>query len=170
MLNSQDLYEKLKFVQFAGGATPAPIECFLLLRSIMTLGVRMERHEKNAIKIAEYLESHKNVRSVYFPGLKNHPQYDLAKSQMSGFSGMVSFDLKGDYTNVLTFLKKLKIFTLAESLGGVESLVNHPEKMTHASVPEDLRHKLGINSNLLRLSVGLESTEDLIKDLEVALG
>lgn len=170
MLNSQDLYEKLKFVQFAGGATPAPIECFLLLRSIMTLGVRMERHEKNAIKIAEYLESHKNVRSVYFPGLKNHPQYDLAKSQMSGFSGMVSFDLKGDYTNVLTFLKKLKIFTLAESLGGVESLVNHPEKMTHASVPEDLRHKLGINSNLLRLSVGIESTEDLIKDLEVALG
>jgi len=169
MLNSQDLYDKLKFVQFAGGATPAPIECFLLLRSIMTLGVRMERHEKNAIKVAEFLESHKNVRSVYFPGLKSHPQYDLARSQMGGFSGMVSFDLKGDYSHVLNFLEKLQVFTLAESLGGVESLVNHPEKMTHASVPEDLRRKLGINSNLLRLSVGIESEDDLIADLDRAL-
>jgi cystathionine beta-lyase/cystathionine gamma-synthase len=135
----------------------------------MTLGVRMERHEKNAIKVAEFLESHKNVRSVYFPGLKSHPQYDLARSQMGGFSGMVSFDLKGDYSHVLNFLEKLQVFTLAESLGGVESLVNHPEKMTHASVPEDLRRKLGINSNLLRLSVGIESEDDLIADLDRAL-
>jgi cystathionine beta-lyase/cystathionine gamma-synthase len=169
MLNNSDLYEKLKFVQFAAGAVPAPFECFLLLRSILTLGVRMEQHEKNAIQVAQFLEQHKSISKVYFPGLKSHPQYDLAKSQMSGFSGMVSFDLKGDYQSVLNFLKKLKVFALAESLGGVESLINHPEKMTHASVPPDLRKKLGINSNLLRLSVGIESANDLIKDLEQAL-
>ena len=169
MLNNSDLYEKLKFVQFAAGAVPAPFECFLLLRSILTLGVRMEQHEKNAIQVAQFLEQHKSISKVYFPGLKSHPQYDLAKSQMSGFSGMVSFDLKGDYQSVLDFLKKLKVFALAESLGGVESLINHPEKMTHASVPPDLRKKLGINSNLLRLSVGIESASDLVKDLEQAL-
>jgi cystathionine gamma-lyase len=169
MLNNSDLNEKLKFVQFAAGAVPAPFECFLLLRSILTLGVRMEQHEKNAIQVAQFLEQHKSISKVYFPGLKSHPQYDLAKSQMSGFSGMVSFDLKGDYQSVLDFLKKLKVFALAESLGGVESLINHPEKMTHASVPPDLRKKLGINSNLLRLSVGIESASDLVKDLEQAL-
>ena len=170
MLNNSELYEKLKFVQFAAGAVPAPLECFLLLRSIMTLGVRMEQHERNAIQVAHFLQQHKNISNVYFPGLKSHPQHDLARSQMTGFSGMVSFDLKGDYQNVLTFLKKLKVFALAESLGGVESLINHPEKMTHASVPPDLRIKLGINSNLLRLSVGIESGTDLISDLEQALG
>lgn len=170
MLNNPDLYEKLKFVQFAAGAVPAPFECFLLLRSILTLGVRMEQHEKNAIQVAQFLEQHKSISKVYFPGLTSHPQYDLARSQMSGFSGMVSFDLKGDYQSVLDFLKKLKVFALAESLGGVESLINHPEKMTHASVPPDLRKKLGINSNLLRLSVGIESPSDLVKDLEQALG
>ena len=170
MLNNSELFEKLKFVQFAAGAVPAPLECFLLLRSIMTLGVRMEQHERNAIQVAHFLQQHKNISNVYFPGLKSHPQHDLARSQMTGFSGMVSFDLKGDYQNVLTFLKKLKVFALAESLGGVESLINHPEKMTHASVPPDLRIKLGINSNLLRLSVGIESATDLISDLEQALG
>jgi cystathionine beta-lyase/cystathionine gamma-synthase len=170
MLNNSELFEKLKFVQFAAGAVPAPFECFLLLRSIMTLGVRMEQHERNAIQVAHFLQQHKNISNVYFPGLKSHPQHDLARSQMTGFSGMVSFDLKGDYQNVLTFLKKLKVFALAESLGGVESLINHPEKMTHASVPPDLRIKLGINSNLLRLSVGIESATDLISDLEQALG
>jgi len=170
MTSSKSLYDQLKFIQFAAGATPGPIECFMLLRSIMTLAVRMERHEKNAMEVAHFLEQHKKIAKVYYPGLKSHPQYDLAKAQMNGFSGMVSFDLKGAYDDVLSFIGKLNVFALAESLGGVESLINHPEKMTHASVPEDLRKKLGINSNLLRLSIGIESAQDLIRDLEQALG
>ena len=169
MVADKALFTELKFVQFAAGAVPSPFESFMFLRSIKTLGIRMEQHAKNAMVVAEFLENHPKVKNVFYPGLKSHPQYELAKKQMSGFSGMLSFDLKGDYDAVLKFLKKLKIFALAESLGGVESLVNHPEKMTHASVPEELRKKLGIGPNMLRLSIGIEDSSDLIADLMQAL-
>ena len=169
MIADKELFEQLKFVQFAAGAVPSPFESFLFLRSIKTLAIRMEQHAKNAQAVAEFLEGHKKIKRVYFPGLKSHPQHELAKKQMSGFSGMVSFDLNGTYDDVVRFLKNLKVFALAESLGGVESLVNHPEKMTHASVPEELRKKLGIGPTLLRLSVGIEDPSDLIADLDQAL-
>jgi cystathionine beta-lyase/cystathionine gamma-synthase len=169
MLKDKELYEQLKFVQFAAGAVPSPFESFMFLRSIKTLAIRMEQHAKNAQQVAEFLSTHKKIKKVHYPGLKSHPQYDLAQKQMAGFSGMVSFDMNGTYDDVLKFLKKLKVFTLAESLGGVESLVNHPEKMTHASVPEELRKKLGIGPTLLRLSVGIEDAQDLVADLEQAL-
>lgn len=170
MLNDAKLYEELKFVQFAAGAVPGPFECFLLLRSIRTLAIRMVQHDINARAVAEFLAEHPKVQKVFFPGLKSHPQHELAKRQMSGFSGMVSLDLKGNYNDVVKFISRLKIFCLAESLGAVESLVNHPEKMTHASVPEDMRKKLGIGPTLIRLSVGIESKTDLIEDLRQALG
>ncbi len=169
MLNDAALFEQLKFVQFAAGAVPGPFECFLLMRSIKTLAIRMVQHEKNAILVADFLASHPRIKKVFYPGLKSHPQYELAKRQMSGFSGMISFDLKGTYEDVAAFIKRLKIFCLAESLGGVESLVNHPEKMTHASVPPDLRKKLGIGPTLVRLSVGIEAGVDLVDDLRDAL-
>jgi len=169
MLKDKELYEQLKFVQFAAGAVPSPFESFMFLRSIKTLAVRMEQHAKNSQQVAEFLAGHKKVKKVHYPGLKTHPQHELAKRQMSGFSGMVSFDMNGTYDDVVKFLKKLKVFTLAESLGGVESLVNHPEKMTHASVPEELRKKLGIGPTMLRLSVGIEDVSDLVADLEQAL-
>ncbi len=170
MLNDAELFEQLKFVQFAAGAVPGPFECFLLSRSIRTLAVRMVQHEINAKAVAEFLSSHPKVQKVFFPGLKSHPQHELAKKQMKGFSGMLSIDMKGTYDDVLKFLSRLKIFCLAESLGAVESLVNHPERMTHASVPPELRKKLGIGPTLLRFSVGIESTSDLIDDLRNALG
>jgi len=168
MTSSKELYDQLQFIQYAGGAVPSPLECFLLLRSIKTLVVRMQQHEKNGMAVAKFLESHKKVAKVYYPGLPSHPQHAVAMEQMRGFSGMVSFDFKGSYDEVLVFIKKLKLFCLAESLGGVESLINHPEKMTHASVPEELRKKLGIGPTLLRLSVGIEASEDLIADLQQA--
>lgn len=170
-MNRSDLYESLKFIQFAAGSVPSPFECFLLLRSIKTLAVRMKQHCSNAMILAAELEKHPKVARVFYPGLKSHPQHELAKKQMvGGFSGMISFQMKGDYQDVLTFLSRLKLFTLAESLGGVESLVNHPEKMTHASVPPDLRAQLGIDSQLLRLSVGIENAQDLVADVLGALG
>lgn len=168
MMKDPGLHESLKYIQFAAGAVPGPFECFMLLRSIKTLGVRMKQHQENAMLIAEYLESHSKVSTVWYPGLKSHPDHQLACEQMRGFSGMMSFNLNGSYDDVVTFLQSLKIFALAESLGGVESLVNHPEKMTHASVPPDLRKKLGIGPNLIRLSVGIESVQDLISDLQHA--
>jgi cystathionine beta-lyase/cystathionine gamma-synthase len=169
MMNDDKLYEQIKFVQFAGGAVPGPFESFLLLRSVKTLAIRMEKHDINALAVARFLSEHSRVKEVFFPGLPSHPQHALAKKQMRGFAGMVSFNLKGTYDEVVTFLQKLKVFSLAESLGGVESLVNHPEKMTHASVPEEMRKQLGIGPNLIRLSCGIESSDDLIKDLEQAL-
>lgn len=168
MMKDPGLHESLKYIQFAAGAVPGPFECFMLLRSIKTLGVRMKQHQENAMLIAEYLESHRKVSTVWYPGLKSHPDHQLACEQMRGFSGMMSFNLDGSYDDVVTFLQSLKIFALAESLGGVESLVNHPEKMTHASVPPELRKKLGIGPNLIRLSVGIESVQDLISDLQHA--
>lgn len=170
MTSDSEWFEKLRFVQFAGGAVPAPFECFLLLRSVKTLAIRMVQHQKNAQEVAEFLETSPRVANVFYPGLKSHPNHALAKEQMRGFSGMVSFEMKGTYPEVVTFLQKLKIFALAESLGGVESLVNHPEKMTHASVPEEMRRKLGIGPNLIRLSVGIENARELIADLRQALG
>jgi cystathionine beta-lyase/cystathionine gamma-synthase len=169
MVSDDKLHEQLKFVQFAAGAVPAPLECFLMHRSIKTLAIRMQQHEKNAQAVAEFLAKHKRVRKAYYPGLPTDPYHGLAREQMKGFSGMVSFDYAGSYDEVVGFLQRLKVFALAESLGGVESLVNHPEKMTHASVPEDLRRKLGIGPTLIRLSCGIEATEDLIADLEKAL-
>ncbi len=169
MINDTKLYEEIKFVQFAAGAVPGPFESFLLLRSIKTLAVRMEKHSINAQAVAQFLQGHPRVAEVFFPGLSHHPQHALAAKQMRGYSGMVSFNLKGSYEDVVTFLQRLKVFALAESLGGVESLVNHPEKMTHASVPEDMRRKLGIGPNLIRLSCGIESAEDLVADLLEAL-
>ena len=168
MTNRDDLYEKLSFIQMSIGAVPSPLECFLISRSVKTLGVRMAQHEKSALSVAQFLASHEKCQRVLYPGLETHPQYDLARKQMKGFSGMVSFELKGDYGNVKSFLKGLRLVILAESLGGVETLINHPEKMTHASVPKEDRKKLGINSNLLRLSVGIESPEDIIQDIKTA--
>jgi cystathionine beta-lyase/cystathionine gamma-synthase len=169
MTSDEKLYEAIKFVQFAAGAVPGPFECFMLLRSIKTLGVRMRQHHENGLTVARFLENHAAVEAVFHPGLPSHPQHDLAEKQMRGYSGMVSFRLAGDFTKVTRFVQSLELFELAESLGGVESLINHPEQMTHASVPEDLRRKLGIGPNLLRLSVGIESAEDLVADLEQAL-
>jgi cystathionine gamma-lyase len=169
MMNDDKLHEEIKFVQFAAGAVPGPFEAFLLLRSIKTLAVRMQKHSENAMEVAKFLSQHKKVESVFFPGLPSHPQHELAKKQMRGFSGMVSFNLKGSYEQVVTTLQAMKVFSLAESLGGVESLVNHPEKMTHASVPEAMRKHLGIGPNLIRLSCGIEGTKDIIADLEQAL-
>ncbi len=169
MTSNDELHQQLRFIQFAAGAVPSPFECFMLHRSVKTLAIRMTQHEKNALAVAEFLSSHKKMKKVYYPGLAKDPGHNLAKEQMSGFSGMVSFDHTGNYSEVVSFLKKLKVFTLAESLGGVESLVNHPEKMTHASVPEELRKKLGIGHSLVRLSCGIESADDLIADLKQAL-
>lgn len=169
MVDRPDLFEQLKFIQFAAGSVPAPLECFLLLRSIKTLAIRMDRHNSSGLKVAQYLARHPQIQQIYYPGLAEHPNHKIAAKQMSGFAGMVSVDLKGDYSQVVAFLQKLKIFSLAESLGGVESLVNHPEQMTHASVPPELRRKLGIGPNLVRFSVGIEDPDDLIGDLEQAL-
>ena len=167
--SNDQLAEKLKFFQFAGGAVNSPFEAFLLLRSIKTLWIRMQRHHDNAMQIATVLERHDKVQEIVYPGLASHQQHQLANKQMSGYSGIISMRLRGGLSNVKSFLRKLRLFQLAESLGGVESLVNHPETMTHASVPADRRQKLKITSNLLRLSVGIENADDLTDDLVNAL-
>lgn len=170
VMTSDDLLaEQIRFIQFAAGAVNAPMECFLLLRSIKTLALRMERHSSNALALARALEDSGAFESVIYPGLASHPQYALAKRQMKAFSGIVSVRLDRDLDGVTRFVKALRIFSLAESLGGVESLVNHPETMTHASVPPDLRKKLGIDAGLLRLSVGIEDAGELIADVKQAL-
>lgn len=166
MTNDKKLYEELSFVQMAIGAILSPFECFLVSRSVKTLAIRMAQHEKTALKVAQFLAQEKKCEKVLYPGLETHPQHILAKKQMKGFSGMISFELKGNLSVVTRFLSSLKVIILAESLGGVESLINHPEKMTHASVPEEDRRKLGIHERLLRLSVGIEDAKDIINDLE----
>ena len=163
------LYNRLKYVQNGMGAIPSPFDSFLALRGLKTLHIRMERHQYNALAIAKWLEKHKNVDKVRYPGLESHPQHELAKSQMSGFGGMISFWLR-DGVCVKKFIESLKIFTLAESLGGVESLVEHPAIMTHASVPIEHRENLGITDNMIRLSVGIETLDDLMDDLKQAFG
>jgi cystathionine gamma-lyase len=169
MTNDQELAEKIRFVQFAGGAVSSPLECFLLLRSIKTLALRMERHSANAMTFARALEQSAAFDRVIYPGLESHPQHALAKRQMSGFSGIVSVHLPGGMERVSRFLSHLRLFAVAESLGGVESLVDHPEVMTHASVPPELRVKLGIDAGLVRFSVGIEDPRDLIADVRQAL-
>ena len=170
MINEQKLYENLKFMQFAAGAITGPMDSFLALRGIKTLAIRMQRHSENGIAIAAFLENHPKVAQVYYPGLKSHANYEVAKKQMRSFGGMLSFKLKDD-SQATTFklLENLKLFTLAESLGGVESLVNHPSTMTHASIPESKRLEIGITDSLIRLSVGIEEVSDLINDLKTVL-
>jgi len=169
MTNDVSLYEPLKFLQMAVGAVPSPTECFLALRGIKTLHLRMSRHDENARILAAFLEKNEKIKKVIYPGLESHPNHALAKSQMSGFGGMISFYLKCGLVETKNFLKDLDLFTLAESLGGVESLIEHPAIMTHASVPPETREELGITDSFIRLSVGIEDVEDLQNDLELAL-
>ncbi len=168
MLNNEEIYEKLKFNQNATGAILSPFDSYLVLRGMKTLHVRMKKHEENAKKLAEFLENHPKVSKVYYPGLKSHPQYELAKKQMRGFGGMISFEIDGTLKQAKKFVESLQIFALAESLGGVESLIELPYLMTHASLTEEERKKTGIKENLIRASVGIENTEDLIEDFERA--
>ena len=172
--NKESLLEKLRFIQMSVGSVPSPFDCWIVQRSLKTLHVRMDRHNSNANEIANYLEQNNKVISIYYPGLKKHPNHEIAKKQQlnpcgdSVFGGMISIDL-GSIKNARTFVKNLEIFTLAESLGGVESLVCHPASMTHASIPKKVRNKLGITDGLVRLSVGIEDVKDLIDDIEQAL-
>ena len=168
MLSDDGMYERLKFMQKAAGAILSPFDSFLILRGIKTLALRMEAHQKNATKIAQYLQSHSRVNKVIYPGLEGHPQYDLAKKQMSGFGGMLSFELDGDIKDAKVFVENLKYFALAESLGGVESLIELPAIMTHASVPKEERERIGLTDALIRVSVGIENTDDLLEDLDSA--
>ncbi|KAF8786968.1 Cystathionine gamma-lyase like protein [Argiope bruennichi] len=167
--SDEELYKKMKYYQNSLGTVPSPFDCFLVNRGLKTLHLRMERHMQNGQKVAEFLEQHKAVERVLYPGLKSYPQYELAQRQCTGTSGMVSFYIKGGLTEAQKFIKSLKVFLLAESLGSVESLAEIPSLMTHASVPSDQREKLGISDNLIRLSVGVESINDLIADLDQAL-
>jgi cystathionine beta-lyase/cystathionine gamma-synthase len=169
-LNEPSLYKRLKFMQNAVGATPSPFDCFLTLRGMKTLALRMREHEKNAIEIAQFLQDHPRVRRVYYPGLPNHPGHDVATAQMDGFSGIVSFEVKGGLAEARRVLVLLRIFKIAESLGGVESLVELPAIMTHASIPKEERKKAGLDDGLIRLSVGIEHVQDLLEDLKRALG
>jgi cystathionine beta-lyase len=169
MLNNDQVAEKLYFTQNASGAVPGPQDCFLTLRGIKTLHVRMQRHCENAFKVAHFLNTNPMVEKVYWPGLETHFNHDVAKRQMRNFGGMLSFRIKG-YTKdqTIKFLEKLHLFTLAESLGGVESLCGHPATMTHASIPQEEREKSGVTDSLIRLSVGIEDADDLIEDLQKA--
>ncbi len=168
--SNDDLFQKLKFYQKSVGAVPGPFDSWLVLRGIKTLGVRMRKHEENAMKIAEFLEKHPKVKKVNYPGLKSHSQHELAKKQMSGFGGMISFEVNGGKDLVKKIVESTKLFALAESLGGVESLIGHPVTMTHAEVPQEHKDKLGITESLIRISVGIEDSKDLIEDLKQALG
>lgn len=163
------LYARLKFLQNALGATPGPFDSFLVLRGIKTMAVRMERHGRNAMTVAKYLEQHPKIERVLYPGLCSHAGHELAAQQMRGFGGMMTFFLKANLEQTRSFLSNVKLFTLAESLGGVESLIEHPAIMTHASVPPENRMQLGILDNLVRASVGIENAEDIIADLDQAL-
>ena len=171
VIKDEELGKQLHFTQFATGATLGPQESFLVLRGIKTLHLRVERHCYNGQKVAEYLEQHPLIDKVLYPGLVSHPQHDLAKKQMpKGYGGMVSFTFKsGEKADAIKFLENLKVFTLAESLGGVESLANHPALMTHASIPADKRAAIGVTDDVVRLSVGVEDVEDLLADIEQAL-
>ena len=170
IIKDEALGEQLHFQQFATGATLGPMDSFLVLRGIKTLHLRVQRHCENGEKVVAFLNSHPKIKTVYYPGLPSHPFHEIAKKQMKGFGGMVSFTFaSGKKEDAILFLEKLKVFTLAESLGGVESLANHPALMTHASIPEDKRAAIGITDDLVRLSVGVEDADDLIEDLKQAL-
>lgn len=167
--NSKDIYDVVKFHQNAVGGVPGPFDCFLTLRGAKTLAIRMREHEHNARAVAAYLDGHDEVEAVYYPGLPSHPQHELAKRQMRGFGGMVSTVLRGGGARAHAFASKMKIFSLAESLGGVESLICHPVSMTHGSIPKETREARGVTDGLLRFSVGIESQIDIIADVEQAL-
>ena len=166
---TDELTEKVQFLLNAMGTCASPFDCWLVLRGIETLPVRMRQHEQNAFTVANHLKGHSVVKRVFYPGLDSHPGHEIAKRQMRGFGGVVSFELKGGTERVNTFLKRIKVFALAESLGGVASLAEHPATMSHASMPKDYREKVGITDEVIRLSVGLENVDDLIEDLEQAL-
>jgi len=168
MLNDSDMHKKLFTLQNSIGPSQSPFDSWLVLRGLKTLAIRMEAHQKNAMAVAQYLEKHPKVERVVYPGLKSHPQHAIAKKQMLGFGGMITFFLKGDIKKSKKFLENVKIFALAESLGGVESLIEHPAIMTHASVPKKVRESIGLSDNLIRLSVGIEHIQDLIDDLDEA--
>jgi cystathionine gamma-lyase len=171
MMNDDELYKKLWFFYNATGATPGPMDSFLVLRGIKTLHLRMKAHCENGRKIAEYLKTHPKIDKLYWPGFTDHPNHDIAKAQMKDFGGMISFTVKGaTLEDTYKLAGSFKIFTLAESLGGVESLINHPVSMTHGSIPKELREKAGVVDSLLRLSVGVEDIDDLLEDLKQALG
>jgi len=171
IMNDADLRERLYFIQKSCGAVPGPMDCFLVLRGIKTLGVRMKAHCENGAKIAYWLRNHPKVGKVYWPGFEDHPGYAVAKKQMKGFGGMISFELKNDSVEeAKRVLSSTHLFSLAESLGGVESLINHPASMTHASIPREERIKNGLSDSLIRLSVGIEDADDLIEDLAKAIG
>ena len=171
VVKDEELANRLYFVQNASGAVCGPQDSFLVLRGIKTLHVRMQRHCENGKKVAEFLASHPKVEKVYWPGFESHPNHEVAKSQMSDFGGMISFTTKGNnYEEAIKTVENLKVFTLAESLGGVESLAGHPASMTHASIPKEEREKTGVVDSLIRLSVGIEDADDLIEDLNQALG
>jgi cystathionine gamma-lyase len=167
--SDDELHASLKYHQNAVGGVPGPFDSWLLLRGVKTLALRMQRHESNAFAVARFLAGRPEVSRVIYPGLESHPQHDLAARQMRGFGGIVSVDLRGGEAAARRFLQKSRLFTTAESLGGVESLADHPAIMTHASVPEDVRDALGITGGLVRLSVGIEDEDDLLGDLERAL-
>ena len=171
VVKDKELADKLYFIQNASGAVAGPQDSFLVLRGIKTLHLRVQRHCENGKAVAEYLSNHPKVDKVYWPGLENHPNHDIAKKQMKDFGGMVSFTTKGnELQDAVSFVEKLKVFTLAESLGGVESLAGHPASMMHASIPKEEREKTGVVDSLIRLSVGIEDEEDLTNDLKQALG
>ncbi len=170
VINDKALRDELYFIQKSCGAVPGPMDCFLVLRGIKTLGIRMERHSENGEKIAHYLKAHPAVKKVYWPGFEDHPGHAIAKEQMKSFGGMISFELKNDSMEAARkLLSSTHLFSLAESLGGVESLINHPASMTHASIPREERIKNGLSDTLIRLSVGIEDADDLIADLEHAI-
>lgn len=171
IVSDEHLAEKLYFIQNASGAICGPMDSFLVLRGIKTLHLRMQRHCENAAAVAKYLSTHPKIEKVYWPGLENHPNHAVAKTQMKDFGGMLSFVTKGNnYAEAIKIVERLKIFTLAESLGGVESLAGHPASMTHASIPKEEREKSGVVDSLIRLSVGIEDIDDLLADLEQAIG
>ncbi len=167
--SNKDFYESVKFYQNAAGGVPGPFDSWIVLRGLKTLAVRMRQHEENALAVAEFLQGHPQVASVNYPGLASHPQHELAKRQMSGYSGMVSFTLKGGAEAAYAAVQKTRVFSFAESLGGVESLITHPATMTHAAIPKEKREARGVTDGLMRLSVGIEDKEDLIADLDQAI-
>ncbi|UYZ59097.1 cystathionine gamma-synthase [Hymenobacter latericus] len=171
IVKDDELHQRIAFIQNASGGTPGPQDCFLILRGLKTLHVRMQRHCENGRAVAEFLRQHPRVAQVYWPGLESHPNHQVARQQMRDFGGMISFVLKGDKVeDAVQVLEKFQLFSLAESLGGVESLSGHPATMTHASIPAEERRKAGLSDSLIRLSVGIEDAEDLIEDLAQALG
>ena len=167
--NNKEIFDKMKFIQKTIGAVPSPFDCFLTMLGLRTLHLRMERHNSNAMSVAEFLENHPKVSRVAFPGLKSDPGYKIAKEQMSGYSGMISFELKGGIPSGKHLMNNVKLCLLAESLGAVETMITHPATMTHAEVPVEERHARGLTDGLVRLSVGIEDKTDIIEDLKQAL-